>query len=77
MLAAGQLLHQPPQPLTGAYCNCPPSLSNSTTGGSGSVLPVAGVSNLFSQLLPAARRDPHDGSDKDGAALLFDNNCRD
>jgi len=28
-------------------------------------------------LLPAARRDPHDGSDKDGAALLFDNNCLD
>jgi hypothetical protein len=41
------------------------------------VLPVAGVPNLFSQLLPAARCDPHDGSDEDGAALLFDNNCLD
>jgi hypothetical protein len=77
MLAAGRLLHQPPQPLNGANYNCPPSLSNSTTGGSSSVLPAAGVPNLFSQLSPAARRDSHKGSDKDGAALLFDNKCLD
>jgi len=41
------------------------------------VLPAAGVPNLFSQLSPAARRDSHKGSDKDGAALLFDNKCLD
>ena len=77
MLTAGQLLHQPPQDLNAAYYNRIPFLSIGRTGGSGSVLPVAGVPNLFSQLLPAARCDPHDGSDEDGAALLFDNNCLD
>jgi hypothetical protein len=50
MLTAGQLL--PPQDLNAAYYNRNPSLSNSRTGGSGSVLPVAGVPNLFPHLLP-------------------------
>jgi len=77
MLTAGQLLHQPPQDLNAACYNRNPSLSNSRTGGSGSVLPVAGVPNLFPQLLPPGRRDTHDGSEEDGAALLLDNDSLD
>jgi hypothetical protein len=60
-----------------AYYNRIPSLSIGRTGGSGSVLPVAGVPNLFPQLLPSGRRDTHDGSKEDGAALLLDNDSLD
>ena len=63
--------------LNAAYYNRNPSLSNSRTGGSGSVLPVAGVPNLFPQLLAPGRRDTHDGSEEDGAALLLDNDSLD
>jgi hypothetical protein len=66
MLTAGQLLHQPPQDY-----NRIPSLSIGRTGGSGSVLPVAGVPNVFPQLLPPGRRDTYNGSEEDGAALLL------
>jgi len=52
MLTAGRLLHQPPQDLNAAYSNRIPSLRIGRTGGSGSVLPVAGVPNFFPQLLP-------------------------
>jgi len=41
------------------------------------VLPVTGVPNLFPQLLPPGRRDTHNGSEEDGAALLLDNNSLD
>ena len=72
MLAAGRLLHQRPQHLNGNYNNCLSSLSSCITGGSGSVLPVAGIPNLFSQLLPPERcEDPHNGSEEDGAAFCL------
>jgi len=77
MLTAGQLLHQPPQDLNAAFYNRNPSLSNSRTGGSSSVLPVAGVPNLFPQVLPPGRRDTQDGSEDDWATLLLDNNSLD
>ena len=77
MLAAGRLLHQPPQHLNAAYYNRIPSLSIGRTGGSGSALPVAGVPNLFPQLLPPGRRDTYNGSEEDGAALLLDNDSLD
>jgi len=74
MLTAGRLLHQPPQDLNAAYYIRIPSLSIGRTGGSDSVLPVAGVPNLFPQLLPPGRRNTHDGLEEDGATLLLDNN---
>jgi len=77
MLTAGRLLHQPPQDLNAAYYNRIPFLSIGRTGGSGSVLPVAGVPNLFPQLLPPGRQDTHDGSEEDGTTLLLDNNSLD
>ena len=56
MLTAGQLLHHPPQHLNAAYYIRIPFLSIGRTGGSGSVLPLAGVPYLFPQLLPPGRR---------------------
>ena len=41
------------------------------------MLPVAGVPNIFPQLLPPGRRDTHDGLEEDGAALLLDNDSLD
>jgi hypothetical protein len=73
MLTAGQLLHQPPHHLNGYYHNRLPSLSSSETGVSGSVLPVAGIPNSFPQLLPPEIHHPHDGSEEDGVAFLFEN----